>query len=105
MGISQPEQSTKIKDNVKAKYGEFIPNSITWAAGLFVFLYILNFGIGLFNLVPIGPLDGGRMLQLPLHKYFGEKKGNRVLAYVSLVFFIIILMNVGAGFGLFSLFN
>lgn len=102
MGISQPEQSTKIKDSIKAQYGELLPNSISWTAGLFIFLYILNLGIGLFNLVPIGPLDGGRMLQLPLHKYFGEKRGNRILAYVSLVFFIIILMNVGAGFGLFK---
>ena len=105
MGISQPEQSVKIKDNVMARYGELLPNSILWTTGLFVFLYILNLGIGLFNLVPIGPLDGGRMLQLPLHRYFGTEKGNRIFAYVSLVFFIIIIINVGAGFGLFGLFN
>ncbi len=105
MGISQPEQSTKIKDDVKARYGELLPNSISWTAGLFVFLYILNLGIGLFNLVPIGPLDGGRMLQLPLHKYFGQEKGNKILVYVSLVFFIIIVMNIGAGFGLFKVFR
>ncbi len=105
IGISQAEQSTKIKDSVKAKYGEFLPNSILWIAGLFVFLYVLNLGIGLFNLVPIGPIDGGRMLQLPLQKYFGQEKGNKILVYVSLVFFIIIIMNLGAGFGLFGLLN
>ena len=35
----------------------------------------------------------------------GVKKGNKVLAYVSLVFFLIIVMNILAGFGLFGLFN
>ncbi|MBI4451798.1 site-2 protease family protein [Candidatus Woesearchaeota archaeon] len=105
MGISHPEQSTKVKDSIKASYGEALPNFIVWVAGLFVILFILNLGIGLFNLVPIGPLDGGRMLQLPLHKYFGTEKGNKILIYVSLLFFIIIIINVGAGFGLFGLFK
>jgi membrane-associated protease RseP (regulator of RpoE activity) len=99
------EQSTKIKDNVKINYGEFLPNSLIWLYGLFVILFILNFGIGLFNLVPIGPLDGGRMLQLPLQKYFGEENGNKVLMYVSFLFLIIILVGVGAGFGLLKLFG
>ncbi len=105
IGISQIEQSTEIKEDVRARYGKFLPDAMIWIAGLFVFLYILNLGIGLFNLVPIGPLDGGRMLQLPLHRYFGQEKGNKVLAYVSLVFFVIILVNVFAGFGLFSFFS
>ncbi len=99
------EQNTKINENIKSKYGEFLPNSLIWIYGLFIFLYILNLGIGLFNLVPIGPLDGGRMLQLPLQKYFGEENGNKVLMYVSLLFLIIILVGVGAGFGLLKLFG
>ena len=96
------EQSTKIKDSVKASYGEFLPNAFIWIAGLFLILFILNLGIGLFNLVPIGPLDGGRMIQLPLQKYFGEEKGNRILIYISLFFLVIILANLSAGFGLFN---
>ena len=99
------EQSTKIKDDVIASYGEFLPNALIWIYGLFLILYILNLGIGLFNLVPIGPLDGGRMLQLPLQKYFGEEKGNKILIYVSLFFLIIIFVNLTAGFGLFKFFH
>ncbi|MBI3035610.1 site-2 protease family protein, partial [Candidatus Woesearchaeota archaeon] len=53
------EQSTKIKDDVKAGFGEFLPKALMWVYGLFVILVVLNLGIGLFNLVPIGPLDGG----------------------------------------------
>lgn len=99
------EQSTKIKDNIKASYGEFLPNAVIWIAGLFLFLFVLNFGIGLFNLVPIGPLDGGRMVQLVLHRYFGLEKGNKILVYVSMFFLFIIFINISAGFGLFKVFQ
>lgn len=96
------EQSTKIKDNIKGIYGEFLPNALIWIYGLFVILFILNLGIGLFNLVPIGPLDGGRMLQLPLQKYFGKEKGDKVWYYIGMFFLIIIFINIAAGFGLFK---
>ena len=92
------EQSTKIKDSVKSSYGEFLPKSALWLYGLFVILFILNLGIGVFNLVPIGPLDGGRMLQIPLEKYFGKEKGDKVWNYIGLFFLILILANVVAGF-------
>lgn len=98
------EQSAKVKDGIKSSYGEFLPNAVVWLAGLFLFLFILNLGIGMFNLVPIGPLDGGRMLQLPLQRYFGEEKGNKILGYISLFFLLIIFMNLTSGFGLFKLF-
>jgi len=96
------EQSTKIKDSIKSKYGEFLPNVGVWFYGLFITLFILNLGIGLFNLVPLGPLDGGRMIRLPLQKYFGKEKGKRIWAYIGLIFLVIIIINVGSGFGLFN---
>ena len=99
------EQSTKIKDNVKKVYGGFLPGAIIWIYGLTVILFILNLGIGLFNLAPIGPLDGGRMLQLPLQKYFGKERGNKIWSYIGFVFLVIILINIGAGFGLFKIFK
>jgi membrane-associated protease RseP (regulator of RpoE activity) len=92
------EQGTKINDDVKASFGEFLPNALIWVYGLFVILVILNFGIGLFNLVPLGPLDGGRMLQLVLHKIFDEKKGNRIWGYIGLFFMVLIFINIAAGF-------
>ncbi|MBI2656627.1 site-2 protease family protein [Candidatus Woesearchaeota archaeon] len=92
------EQSTKIKDSVKARYGKFLPNALTWAYGLFVILFVLNFGIGLFNLVPIGPLDGGRMLQLVLHRIFDKEKGDKYWYYIGMFFLILIFFNIVAGF-------
>lgn len=92
------EQSTKIKDNIKAAYGEFLPNSFIWVYGLFVILFVLNLGIGLFNLVPIGPLDGGRMMQLAAHRFFGIEKGNKVWHYIGMVFLVIIFINIAFAF-------
>lgn len=92
------EQGTKINDDVRARFGEFLPNALIWVYGLFVILVILNLGIGLFNLVPIGPLDGGRMLQLALHRIFDEKRGNRYWNYIGLFFLVLILINIVSGF-------
>ena len=92
------EQSTKINENVRATYGEFLPNALIWILELFGFLIILNLGIGLFNLVPIGPLDGGRMLQVVLHKIFDKEKGNKVFNYIGIFFLIIVFFNIVSGF-------
>jgi len=98
IGISQPEQSTTIKGNIKKSFGEFLPNALVWIYGMVFFIYVLNFGIGLFNLVPIGPLDGGRMLQLVLHKFLGEEKGNKTWYYIGVFFLVIIFINIVFGF-------
>lgn len=92
------QQESAVKGPFKEKYGNFLPAAIIWVAGLFGWLIILNLGIGLFNLVPIGPLDGGRMLQLVLHRLFERKKADRVWYYVSMVFLLIVVANIGAAF-------
>ena len=91
-------QESAVKEPFKEKYGNFVPAAIIWVAGLFGWLIILNLGIGLFNLVPIGPLDGGRMLQLVLHRLFERKKADRIWYYVSMVFLLIVVANIGAAF-------
>ena len=92
------EQDTKINDKIKINYGEFLPNALIWIYGLFVILFVLNFGIGLFNLVPIGPLDGGRMLQLVLHRLFDKEKGDKYWHYIGMFFLVLIFINIAAGF-------
>jgi len=77
------------------KYGKILPDILLWISGLFYCLLILNLGIGLFNLVPLGPiLDGGRMLQLLMHKLFKKKIGDRIWKAISLVFLGLVLINV-----------
>ncbi len=92
------QQDSQVKNSFKERYGNFIPAVITWIVGLFYWLWLLNLGIGLFNLVPIGPLDGGRMLQLALHNAFNKKKADKIWHYISMIFLIIVIANIGFAF-------
>ncbi|HIG95971.1 TPA: PDZ domain-containing protein [Candidatus Woesearchaeota archaeon] len=60
--------------NFIERYGEGTAKTVIWLMGLLFWLYVLNLGVGLFNLVPIPLLDGGRMLQTGLHALFGKKR-------------------------------
>lgn len=88
------QQNTKIKESFTEKYGRFTPMVIIWFMGLLFWLNILNFGIGLFNLAPMGPLDGGRMLLVTLQQFFEEKKALKYWKYIGLFFLAIVLVNV-----------
>lgn len=82
-----------------ASYGAWAPPVLKWFTGFAFWLFMLNIGIGLFNLLPIGPLDGGRMFQLVCFKVFKNKfAAIKVWMYVSVFFIILILANIVAGF-------
>ncbi|MBI3051250.1 site-2 protease family protein [Candidatus Woesearchaeota archaeon] len=55
-------------------------------------VFILSLGIGTANLLPIGPIDGGRMVALPLSHFFGEELGKVIWARLSVVFLIFIFL-------------
>ena len=62
--------------------------------GIYQFLFwifTLSIGLGAFNLLPLGPVDGGRMAQLALKRMFGEKKGHYYWAKLGWVLLVIIL--------------
>ena len=44
---------------------------------------VFNVGIGLFNTLPIGPLDGGRMVSTVIKRAMKGKNGSRVFALIS----------------------
>lgn len=61
---------------------------------IFEFLALSNFAIGIFNMFPIYPLDGGKILQLFLSNTIGIIKGNELVIKISR-FFIHVLMFIG----------
>ena len=87
-------QNQEIKENILQKYGKILPDVFIWFVGLFYWIYVLNLGIGLFNLAPLGPIDGGRMLQLLMHKLFKKKKGDKVWKSISYIFLGLIIINL-----------
>lgn len=97
LGI-QVKHNLEPKQEFTQKYSTWLPPIIKWASGLIFWLFMLNVGIGLFNLLPIGPLDGGRMFQLVCLKAFKNKTtALKIWAYVSVFFAIIIILNIILG--------
>lgn len=67
---------------------------------LFSFIFwahVLSLGIGLANLLPIGPFDGGRMFKLAGEHFFGEKRGTTIWTRTSLLLALVLLVLLVAG--------
>ncbi|MBI4439973.1 site-2 protease family protein [Candidatus Woesearchaeota archaeon] len=69
-----------------------------YGLGLLFWVYLLNIGIGMFNLIPIGPIDGGRMIQLPLRKILGRERGDKAWKYISMATLLLVLASVAFAF-------
>ena len=62
------------------------------AFGLLDWVFHLSIGIGLVNLLPIGPVDGGRMILLTLQRYFKDKVARKIWGTVSYVLLILVII-------------
>ena len=65
---------------------------------LFQWVAMLNLGIGLFNLLPIKPLDGGYMLEILLSYKLREEQYTPIVNALSAVLAMIIAFSIIAGF-------
>jgi len=92
------EQHTKINEEFESRYGRFSAEAIMWIIGLLIWLYMLNLGIGLFNLVPLPITDGGKMMYLALEKYFKKDTAMKLWKMLSLFFVLLIVLNILLGF-------
>ena len=63
-----------------------------WLFRLFSLIVGLSLGIGLANLLPVGPLDGGRMFLLAMQQLYGTEKGQKIWAGMSFGILILILV-------------
>jgi len=86
------KQHNKIKEELKQKY-LFLPSLALWFVGLLYWLYLLNLGVGLFNLIPIGPIDGGRMVYAILSKKYKKEKAIKIFSFINIFFILLILIN------------
>ncbi len=85
---------------------EFGANIYYWFKGFLMWLYLFNLAVGLFNFLPLGIVDGGRMLQIMLKTVFkNKKKAQEYWVFIS--FFLLVLLLIGIvahylkGWGLF----
>jgi len=92
-GISGLQQ----KQVLKAEHFNLVPYEgvIDWFKLLLMWLFIINIGIGLFNLLPLGPVDGGRMFYIAgLFIFKDETKARKALTVISLIIFALIVINM-----------
>ncbi len=63
----------------------------SWVEGLLMWIAVLSLGIGVANMIPVGPLDGGKMLHLALTKVRGEQRANKAFIRFSILMLFVIL--------------
>ncbi len=87
------------------KHFELVNDSlgpIPWAffelLELFQWIFMLNLGIGLFNLLPMKPLDGGYMLEILLSYRLSEQQYKPIVNALSVVMAMIIIFSILASF-------
>ncbi len=100
--VSNPTDKEKgylgiIVNDMKLKEGVSINSAKTvfWFNQLFVWIFIISLGVGLFNLLPLGPVDGGRMFNTASqHLIKDKKKALKVWGLVSLFCLLMIFINI-----------
>jgi membrane-associated protease RseP (regulator of RpoE activity) len=73
---------------------------------MFYWIFLLNFAVGTFNLLPIKPLDGGLMLEELLGYRLSKENTRRITYPISVFLLIILVVSVvyGTGRGLLMMF-
>lgn len=88
---SQGYLGVVLGENLKNPSMYWLFATVGWFSKVIMWAFILSLGIGLANLLPLGPVDGGRMFQVASEHFFGEKKGKYIWVKVS-IFLIILLV-------------
>ncbi len=87
--------NNKIKERFQKGIGYIQYKVIEWFNLLFIWLFAINFGIALFNLLPLAFVDGGRMFLVGLGFFFKNKKTARKLwGIVSLISMLLVVINL-----------
>ncbi len=97
----------EINENVAKIYGEQLPWAWMYLKDLFWWIFLINFAVGTFNLLPFKPLDGGLMLEETLRYKLSDKQIKPIINTISVFLILIIAVSViwGTGRGLLMLFS
>lgn len=86
------EEETKLK-NAYSNYAILFA-IVLWILKFLFLLAQLNIGIGFANLLPIAIADGGRMFYILMKKKMNEKQALKITGIVSLIVFLVLLVNL-----------
>ncbi len=71
---------------------------VLWFKDLIFWMYLLSLGVGLFNLIPLGPVDGGRMFLTALQGRLHHKHASTIWKSVSFAILAVLITNVVLAF-------
>ncbi len=99
---ANPDNSSKGYIGIRAMQQEFVNNNVAKTVGtqipwfiyslqqLFFWIFLLNFSVGIFNLLPAKPLDGGLLLEELLGYKLSESVVRKIVTPLS--YFLILLI-------------
>ena len=94
LGIQEIRNEFKIKEKYSSGIWSLAYYTTDTLSTFLRWLFILSLGIGLFNLLPLPIVDGGRMVQVFLHKLKGPKDGEKRYRQISLFFLFILVLTL-----------
>jgi len=93
LGISFSSYKVDLKERFKPF--SWMYKVFAWFGMLLFWIFNISLGVGLFNLLPLGPVDGGRMFHAVALKITkNEKKAIKALSIISLIILAMILINL-----------
>ncbi|MDD5253895.1 MAG: M50 family metallopeptidase [Candidatus Nanoarchaeia archaeon] len=82
-------------DMIYPTHSSFFKGFLVWIRMLFYWLFVASVGVGLFNLLPLGPVDGGKMLYTALLGVTKkEKLSRKIWLGFSSVCLLLIIINL-----------
>ncbi len=73
----------------------WVPSVFMWLNILVLWLFMINLGVGLFNLLPLGPVDGGKMFLLAgTFLLKSEARAKKLWSIVSFICLALIIINL-----------
>jgi len=92
------QKNLAIDEDISSIYGNILPWLLFGFTTLLRWIFIMNFGIGTFNLLPLKPLDGGLMLEELLNYITTNAVANKLTNIISMVSLMLIITSMGYSF-------
>ncbi len=93
LGVFLTAKEQIYNPEIEEKYGTFFIKTMIWITMLFSWLFMINLGVGMFNLLPLGILDGGKMFYLAiLHLTKNEMITKKIWKFTNIILILLLVL-------------
>ncbi|MBI4159341.1 site-2 protease family protein [Candidatus Woesearchaeota archaeon] len=94
LGVGVSPASIDYKQEAVGRYGKTALDFIFWLRQLLFWIWVISLGVGLFNLLPLGPVDGGRMFFLGMMTFVGKEKAMKTWKVATVFLLLLLIINL-----------